>query len=63
MPDLLTVREAAEALRLSPATVRARCRDGTIRAARIGRAANAPLRVPRAELDRLLDLEPQEQED
>jgi hypothetical protein len=50
-------------LRLSPATVRARVRDGTLRAARIGRAPNAPLRIPAPELDRLLDLEPRERDE
>jgi excisionase family DNA binding protein len=54
------VKEAAAALRLSPQTIRARVRDGTLRAARIGRAPNAPLRIPAPELDRVLGSEPQE---
>jgi excisionase family DNA binding protein len=41
---LLTLREAATVLRLHPQTVRRRVADGQLRALRLGRAANAPLR-------------------
>jgi excisionase family DNA binding protein len=46
----LTIDEAADALALSPATVKRRIEDGTISTAKIGGA----LRIPRGEIDRLL---------
>lgn len=50
-PQLLTVREVAEALRVSTETIRRHVHDGTIRAVTIGRL----IRIPAPELERLLD--------
>jgi excisionase family DNA binding protein len=52
-PRALTIHEAANELRLSPATVRRRIQDGTIRASKIGGAT----RIAAAEIDRLLSPE------
>ena len=45
---LLTVREAAEILRVTPETVRRRVRAGDLSACRLGRGA---IRIRRADLD------------
>lgn len=52
--ELLTVREAAELLRVSPITVRRHIAAGHIKAVRVGRA----VRVPKATLDQLLRTAP-----
>lgn len=49
--ELMTVREAAERLKLSRDHVRRLIRQGTIKARRIGESGN--LRIPAAELHRL----------
>ena len=51
LPKLLTVQEAAEALRVKPATIRAWIlRRARINSVRVGRA----VRIPEAEIERLL---------
>lgn len=55
LPALLTTHEAAQALRCSEFTIRRMAADGRLRASRLGPAANAPIRVPVRELERLLE--------
>jgi excisionase family DNA binding protein len=50
IPTLLTVREFAEAVRISEQTIRRRVNDGTLQAVKLG----ALMRIPTSELERLL---------
>jgi excisionase family DNA binding protein len=50
LPKLLTVQEAAEALRLQPATIRAMLLRRRINSIRVGRA----VRIAEAEVERVL---------
>jgi excisionase family DNA binding protein len=52
MRDLLTVREFAQAVRLSEETIRRRCERGEIRGA--FRVATGPWRIPRNTLEQLV---------
>jgi len=52
-PLTLTIEQAAQLLGVSPSTVRNRVTDGTIRAVKLGRL----IRIPRAELERLIEPE------
>jgi excisionase family DNA binding protein len=52
--ELLTVQEAAAALRVSRDTIYDRIRAGKLRAFKLDEAPNASLRIERAELDRFL---------
>jgi excisionase family DNA binding protein len=51
-PHLLTVKEAADAIRVSKDSIYRRIESGELPARRIGR--HGPLRIERDELDRLL---------
>lgn len=51
--EYLTVEEAARHFRVSAPTIYRRCADGTLPHVRIGAAG--PIRIPAAELDRLLE--------
>jgi excisionase family DNA binding protein len=53
--DLLTIREAAEILRLSPESVRRRVRAGTIPACKLSQRA---VRIRRADLDAIIEPAP-----
>jgi excisionase family DNA binding protein len=55
--DLLTLREAADFLNVSTATVRRRIADGSIMAAQLG-GPGTPLRIPAASLRAWLWAEP-----
>jgi excisionase family DNA binding protein len=55
LSTLLSVGEAAQALRVSELTIRRMCRDGRLRSGRLGTAANSQLRIPVRELERLLE--------
>lgn len=50
LPALLTVAECAKALRCSDETIRRRIHDGSLQGVRLG----AVLRIPAAELERVL---------
>lgn len=52
---LLTPREAMAALRVSYATLRRMIDRGDLRAVRLGDHRGAPIRVPAAEIERLVD--------
>jgi excisionase family DNA binding protein len=52
---LLTVDEAAHGLRLTPVSVRRRIKRGELRAVKLGKAPNAPLRIPESELARYVE--------
>lgn len=51
-PDLLTVREFAKAVRMSPSTVLRAITDGELRAGRL--TTRSPYRIPASELQRFL---------
>ena len=52
---LLSVGDVALRLRQSPWTIRAKVRDGTLPALRIGNGPRAPIRIDPAELEAWLD--------
>jgi excisionase family DNA binding protein len=54
-PELLTPREVARLLRVSRETVYAKIRNDELGAIRLGRGANPVLRIPSAEVQRLLE--------
>lgn len=54
LPELLTMREAADTLRVSVATVRRMIGRGDLHAVRLGDFPGASVRIRVAELDRLL---------
>ena len=47
---LLSVRDAAAALGVSPITIRRRISDGTLHVYRLGTSAKAPIRIGQADL-------------
>jgi len=53
-PELLSLREAACRLNVSPQTIRRRIATGELRALRLGGSDRFPLRVAALELDALL---------
>jgi excisionase family DNA binding protein len=53
--DVLTVKEAAALVRVSPATIRRWCRSGYLNAFQVGRSAS--IRIPREELRRRISRE------
>jgi len=55
LPALLTISECAEALRLTPQSVRRQIRAGTIPAVTIGNQRSATIRVPAAALAEALE--------
>ena len=54
-PELLTVRQTAEWLGVSPTTVRRRVRDGSLDALKLGESRAAPVRIPSDEVTRWLN--------
>ena len=53
---VLTVKEAAAIARVTPATIRRWCRRGYLNAFQVGRSAR--IRIPRNELNKLVDRPP-----
>ena len=53
--QLLTANEAADALRVTPRTVRRWARQGTIPSVRIGDGPSGPVRIPRQGLRHLIN--------
>lgn len=54
MSAYLTLREAAAEIRQAESTLRAKLRRGEIKFKRLGRGPRAPIRIKRAELEKLL---------
>ncbi len=52
--DLMTVAEFAEALRINTSTVRRWVSEDRIKAVRLPGSGHSTLRIPRAELERIL---------
>jgi excisionase family DNA binding protein len=55
IPSLVTPAEAAQALRMSVSSIYRAIREGEIRAARLTEAKRGALRIPKGELERLLE--------
>ncbi|MDP9256411.1 MAG: helix-turn-helix domain-containing protein [Actinomycetota bacterium] len=53
-PSLLTVRQVAQRLQVSPLSVRRQIASGRLRGVKLGDAGSAPLRIDPAELERYL---------
>lgn len=49
-----TIEELSKILQLSIETVRRAVRDGKIKAIRLGQGPRAPIRIPKAEVDKIL---------
>jgi excisionase family DNA binding protein len=54
-PQLLTVKEAAQVLRIAPWTLRAKVRSGEIPSLRLGDGPHAPIRFSAVALDEWLN--------
>lgn len=57
LPCMLTVAEVAAALRVDASTVYRAVADGRVRAVRLGSKKASAVRIPRAELERILEEE------